>query len=105
MNENLIEVIWQKAAIVEGYDSNKWRQDFAGAWILRNQFGIRSEFGWGIDHLVPRSLGGSDDPSNLIPIHWRNNVSKSNNYPVFTSIVSSDGNKNIENKQSWKISK
>ncbi len=105
MNDNIIEIIWEKANEVSGYDKNKWRQDFAGAWIQRNQYGIRSEYGWEIDHLVPRSLGGSDEPSNLIPIHWRNNNSKSDHYPVFTSIVSSDGNKNIDKMQSWKISK
>lgn len=105
MNENLVEIIWQKATPIEGYDQTKWRKDFAGAWIQRNQFGIRSEFGWEIDHLMPKSLGGSDDPGNLIPMHWRNNVSKSDRYPEFTSVVSSDGNKNIDKEQSWRITR
>lgn len=105
MNENIIEIIWEKAKEVPGYDKNKWRQDFAGAWILRNQYGIRSEYGWEIDHLEPRNRGGSDDPSNLIPIHWRNNISKSGSYPEFQSVVSSDGDKNIDKEQSWRITK
>ena len=105
MNETLIESVWKKANQIDGYDDTKWRKDFAGAWIQRNQLGIRSEYGWEIDHIKPKSMGGSDDESNLIPMHWRNNVCKANNYPVFTSMVSSDGNKNIDKEQSWKISK
>jgi 5-methylcytosine-specific restriction endonuclease McrA len=105
MNDNLVEIIWQKATKVENYEPNKWRKDFAGAWIQRSQFGIRSEFGWEIDHIVPKSRGGSDEPGNLIPMHWRNNVAKSDNYPNFTSIVSSNGNMNVDLEQSWQISK
>lgn len=104
MNDNLIELIWQKAHRVEGFDEKKWRKDFAGAWIQRNQFGIRSEYGWEIDHIRPQSLGGSNDATNLFPMHWRNNMCKANHYPVFTSIVTSDGNKNIDKEQSWQIS-
>ena len=105
MNDNQIEIIWQKATSVAGYDDTKWRKDFAGAWIQRSQFGIRSEYGWEIDHLMPRSVGGSDEPSNLVPMHWRNNVVKSNDYPIFNSIVTSEGNHNIDKEQSWHISR
>lgn len=105
MNENLVEIVWQKATSVEGYDSTKWRKDFAGAWIQRSQFGIRSEYGWEIDHLMPKSLGGSDEIGNLLPMHWRNNVNKANNYPEFTSVVTSEGNSNIDREQPWRISR
>lgn len=105
MNENLVEIVWQKATSVEGYDSTKWRKDFAGAWIQRSQFGIRSEYGWEIDHLMPKSLGGSDEIGNLLPMHWRNNVNKANNYPEFTSVVTSEGNGNIDREQPWQISR
>lgn len=105
MNENLVEIVWQKATSVEGYDSTKWRKDFAGAWIQRSQFGIRSEYGWEIDHLMPKSLGGSDEIGNLLPMHWRNNVNKANNYPEFTSVVTSEGNGNIDREQPWRISR
>lgn len=105
MNDSLIEQVWQKANPVEGYDETKWRKDFAGAWIQRNQFGIRSEYGWEIDHMLPKSMGGSDEASNLLPMHWRNNVCKADNYPVFSSMVSSEGNKNIELELSWRISR
>lgn len=105
MNENLVEIVWRKATSVEGYDSTKWRKDFAGAWIQRSQFGIRSGYGWEIDHLMPKSLGGSDEIGNLLPMHWRNNVNKANNYPEFTSVVTSEGNSNIDREQPWRISR
>ena len=105
MNDNVIGLVWEKAQKVEGYDESKWRKDFAGAWIQRSQYGLRSEFGWCVDHIMPKSIGGSDDPSNLIPIHWRNNVIRANNYPVFKSGVSSEGGKNVDKEQSWQIMK
>ena len=33
--------------------------------------------GWEIDHIDPVSNGGTDDLSNLQPLFWRNNASKS----------------------------
>ena len=58
-----------------------------------------------IDHVVPRSKGGSDEPSNLLPVHWRNNIIRADRYPVFKSGVTSDGENNIDKEQSWKITK
>ena len=98
-----IDLIWEKAQRVEGFDPTKWRQDFAGAWIQRDQYGIQSALGWEIDHMVPRSHGGSDEIANLFPIHWRNNECKGDNTPDFETIISSEGNKNIEKKRSWTI--
>ena len=38
-------------------------------------------FGWEIDHIIPRSQGGSDDLSNLQPLYWINNREKCEEYP------------------------
>lgn len=35
LDNNKIEEVWGKATEVPGYDSTRWRQDFAGAWIQR----------------------------------------------------------------------
>lgn len=97
-----IDLIWEKAKAIDGYDPSKWRQDFAGAWIQKDQYGIQSPLGWEIDHMIPRSHGGGDEISNLFPLHWRNNEAKSDNTPIFSTAVSSEGNKNIEKVQTWK---
>lgn len=100
--DHIVQAVWLKAQIVEGYDSNIWRKDFAGAWIRRDHYGVESKYGWEIDHLRPSSQGGSDELSNLNALHWRNNRKKSDNFPRFQTAVTSDVNTNIEKVQSWR---
>ena len=38
-----IEEVWQKANIIPNNNPNIYRQDYAGAWIRRDQYGIQSE--------------------------------------------------------------
>ena len=102
--EQVIQRVWEKARIVDGYNGDSIRKDSCGAWILRSQYGnTDSMFGWEIDHVYPVSKGGGDDLQNLRPIQWENNRSKSDNYPNWTSKVSSNGTNNIEKIQYWKI--
>ena len=103
LTDALIERIWEKATAIEGYDATRWRQDFAGAWIQKEQYGIQSTFGWEVDHMIPLAHGGTDDISNLNPIHWENNRKKGADYPNFESVVSSEGNKNIYKNRRWVI--
>lgn len=95
--------VWDKATIVPNYDSNIWRQDFAGAWIRRDAYGQRTKYGWEVDHLVPVSKGGSDDLSNLAALHWQNNVTKGQDFPEFKTCITSEGNSNIKLIKSWKL--
>jgi hypothetical protein len=45
--------------------------------IKRSEHGNRdSQFGWEIDHVVPKALEGTDLFGNLQPLHWRANVAK-----------------------------
>ena len=104
ISDALIDQIWEKAKIVDGYDSTRWRKDFAGAWIKKDQYGIQSIYGWEIDHLKPVKLGGRDDISNLNPLHWENNRAKSSNYPRFRTVISSEGNRNVNAEKLWQIS-
>ena len=96
--------VWNKARAVHGYDSTKYRQDVAGAWIEWSKVSSTSNelgLGWEIDHRKPTSKGGSDDLSNLEPLQWKNNRSKGDDYPNWASMVSSDGNLNVYRRQNW----
>lgn len=76
-SEIVIQAVWEKGVIVPGLDPRVRRKDQCGAWIDRNMHGDRSDqnnTGWEIDHISP---GGSDDLSNLRPLQWYNNVTKS----------------------------
>lgn len=100
-NEQIIQQVWDKATMVKGYNSNLWRQDFAGAWIRRDAYGTMMNFGWEIDHLCPTSKGGSDDIDNLNALHWKNNRKKGDDYPEFYTSISSVENSNTDVLQSW----
>jgi hypothetical protein len=70
---------WQKAVVVPGHDPNIHRKDSYGWWIAWVEYGIRSEYGWEIDHIIPLAKRGSDAVGNLQALHWKNNRSKSDN--------------------------
>lgn len=94
--ENLVSQVWGKATIVEGYDPDKYRKDACGAWIMRDKHGVIHNYGWEIDHIYPKSLGGNDDIENLRALHYLNNKSKGDDYPRYKVAVSSNGNRNEE---------
>ena len=104
-SDDIIEQIWQKGQIVEGYKSDVVRKDACGAWIIRSLYGdTTSPFGWEIDHIYPKSrlqeLGFDEakieDIRNLRPLNSRNNLSKSDAYPSYVAVITSEDNKNIE---------
>lgn len=83
-SDSIIKQVWDKGIVVDGYDKDLYRKDAAGAWIAFNSYGNRdSVFGWEIDHAWPQAKGGGEDLINLRPLHWRNNDSKSDSYPVY----------------------
>ena len=74
-----IRVVWQKGRPVPGLDHNLYHYDCCGAIIRFQDYGnVSSDHGWEIDHVNPVDNGGTDDLSNLQPLHWKNNRLKGN---------------------------
>lgn len=70
-------LVWEKAYTIPGLESTIWRQDQYGSIINYNQYGNRqSPYGWEIDHITPKSKGGSDLLFNLRPLQWKNNAKR-----------------------------
>ncbi len=88
MDGNLVQQVWNKGQSVNSNDPNEWRKDECGAWIHRPDHGNRnSQYGWEVDHVNP---SGNDSLSNLRPLQWENNASKSDGRltcPIISSEV------------------
>lgn len=96
-----IKSVWIKTVgnMIEG-------KDRAGAIINLSQYGNTSSElnkGWEIDHIKPRSLGGSDNINNLRALHWQNNRSKKDDFPKYQTVVSSEDGRNIKRTKHWII--
>lgn len=111
-----IEAVWCKGREVEGYDSTRYRQDACGAWMKREEFGnAESMYGWEIDRIVPRSflmtICGVDICSirldcidNLRPMNCANNMAKKNDFPIYRSAITADGNRNVYKAGVYRVS-
>ncbi|MCL1993732.1 MAG: HNH endonuclease [Spirochaetes bacterium] len=54
--------------------------DFKGRVILKAAYGQDgSQFGWNIDHIQPKALGGTDRKENLQIVHIETNREKATN--------------------------
>src|SRR5689334_19203308 len=82
--EDLKRTAWAKTSPVAG-QLNSWefRKDCLGNLIRFQDYGKRtSPFGWELDFIKPRHLGGDTNPENLQALHWKSNAAKSDQIPA-----------------------
>lgn len=70
--------VWQKARHVKGKNPNLYRRDAQGNLIYKPAYNRDSPMGWQVDHIWPRSKGGSDARRNLQALQTGANKRKSN---------------------------
>lgn len=104
--------IWAKATPIENYNPDIIRQDPCGAWIKYDMYGLRDNaYGWEIDHIVPLSVLKNlhyddalcNNELNLRPINCSNNIAKGNDFPIYTSYLTADGEKNIQDTIDFRV--
>lgn len=73
--------IFGKAKKIKCKNPDRYRKDDFGNIIFFDSYGLNSEMGWEIDHIKPKSKGGSDNNQNLRPLSTLENRRKGDKYP------------------------
>jgi hypothetical protein len=82
--EDLKRAAWGRTSPV-GNHASAWefRKDRLGNMVRWADYGNRkSPFGWELDYIEPKAIGGSNDPENLQAMHWRAIAARSENVPA-----------------------
>ena len=70
------EKAWNNAKKIRGEDPAKYRQDPYGNAMYKPSQGKASGMGWDVEHIKPKSRGGSDVTRNLQALNSSVNRSK-----------------------------
>jgi hypothetical protein len=84
MLEDLKRAAWARTSPVSGQPSAwEFRKDCLGNLVRYSDFGNRhSPFGWELDYIVARSLGGSSGAENLQVLHWKAGAARKESLPA-----------------------
>jgi hypothetical protein len=66
---------WEKAFPIPGKDPRLVRRDIEQRAMLWVEHGLKSTYGWEIDHITPLAIFGPDTLDNLRARHWKGNSS------------------------------
>ncbi len=107
-----IEEVWNKGEIIDDYNPQLYRKDYAGALMFKNNFisNVKlnddpKSYNWTIIHQRPLFHGGTSDISNLQPMNNTNAITKGNNYPRWKTAITFNGKQNFLKQKSWKDKK
>lgn len=112
LTNQLKRSVWEKGQKVDGFNPDMYRKDPCGAWIVWDKYGVSdSMYGWEIDHIYPQKRleeqgFGEEmihDLRNLRPMQHQNNASKSDDYPSYIAVVTSEGKKNVYKEASLTV--
>ncbi len=84
-DEKTIEQVWKKGIADPGFVN--FKRDSLGMPMLLQKYGAGGILGWEIDHIMPVVLGGTDDITNLQPLHWEQNRAKGDTPPKDTRLL------------------
>ena len=95
----IINLVWDKGIVVDGYDKSKYRKDNCGAWMQKSKLNTQETFGWEIDNVYPVTKGGDDALVNLRPMHWQNKRSKNDAYPSYQCVIKAKESLNVASEE------
>ncbi len=73
-----VNAVWNKASKVQGKSPTLYRRDSYGQVLYKPSYGKDTNMGWNVDHIKPKSKGGSYGLRNLQALQTSKNKSLGN---------------------------
>ena len=70
--------VWKKAKKIKEQNPSKFRKDPYDNILAFDEYGKHTKRGWSIDHIIPKSEGGSDKLENLQAMSIHKNMQLGN---------------------------